>query len=1046
MPAGARAAGEGAARLRDDPERAHALRHPVIIVATALLEADGRVVHWSPGAEALLGYTAQETVGNYAIGLIGVDERQAEILDIYSRILSGNEWSGTYPVRHRDGSQVELELQTHLIDVGGGPPMVLATAVDARAVRRVESDLAVLDTFFSQSPVGMAVYDDDLRFVRVNAALAEANGLPVPQHLGRRVGEVLPGPAGEQIEQLLRQVLSKGQPIVDVRFHGPGEFGTERSWSASYSRLQDNAGRVFGVSSSVIDITERQDAEDLAARARERLVLLAEASTAIGSRLDLTQAADELVKAMVPELAEACTVYVLERQLQDGSGTRSRGQDAYLVRRVAFGAADEKFPREELPIGQLARLGSDTPYAEALRLGRTVTVSPADLPWVAANPSGKLGAFLASQGQLVRIVPLVARGSVLGFVSYTRRESSEPIDEQDITFSDELAARAAVAIDNALLYRRERETALARQEALRQANAAQGRLALLNDASIRIGTTLDLQRTAEELIEVVLPRFADFATVDLLTSVLSEDESATSARDEGVVLRAVAAGEANPSGLVSIADTVGQATTFDPAKGYSRSLQTGRPLMIPVVDEESLRRIASSPDRVGPLMAAGVHSYLMVPLRARGTVLGGAEFIRMQDREPFGQADLALAEELAARAALCIDNARLYRRERSTALTLQRSLLPQEIHHTLGMEIAHRYLPSSAVSEVGGDWFDVIPLPCGRVALVVGDVMGHGIRAAATMGQLRTVARTLVTLGTEPEQVLTRLDEVAASIGADQFATCVCAVYDPVERSGVIAGAGHLPPAVVAPDRTVGLIELPSGAPLGVGGVPFESVEFALPEDSILALYTDGLVERRGRDFDEGIDLLREALAGTGRSLEEDCDAVLSALIPGGGEDDVALIMAKAVSMERERIASLPLTNDRRVAGQARRFTDATLREWGLAALAELARLLVSELVTNALTHTDRPRQLRLFFDRVFTVEVADEDESSPVQRGPSEFEEGGRGIGLVDQLAHRWGSRSTRHGKVVWFELEPPSGWSAGSGSGPGSGDRDAPAHGSRP
>jgi anti-sigma regulatory factor (Ser/Thr protein kinase) len=357
-------------------------------------------------------------------------------------------------------------------------------------------------------------------------------------------------------------------------------------------------------------------------------------------------------------------------------------------------------------------------------------------------------------------------------------------------------------------------------------------------------------------------------------------------------------------------------------------------------------------------------------------------------------------------------------------LTLQRSLLPQDVRRTLGTDIAHRYLPSSVVSEVGGDWFDVVPLSCGRVALVVGDVMGHGIRAAATMGQLRTVARTLATLDMAPEQVLTRLDEVAAGSGDDQFATCVCAVYDPVERTGTIASAGHLPPVAVTADGTTRLIDAPPGAPLGVGGVPFESVDFALPEGSTLALYTDGLVERRGRDLDEGIDLLRHALAGRGRSLEEECDAVLSALLPSGGEDDVALIMAKAVPLDLERIATLALSADRRVAGQARRFTQAKLREWGLGALTELAELLVSELVTNALRHTDRPLQLRLFRDRTLTVEVADSDSQTPIQRGPAEYEEGGRGIQLVDQLARRWGSRATRQGKVVWFELEPPSGW----------------------
>ena len=1011
--------------MNESVERAQPRRHPLVTVATALLQSDGRIVHWSSSAEALLGYSAAEAVGNYAIGLIGVDERRGEILDIYERILSGEEWSGSYPVRHRNGDLVELELRTYRIDAGGAPPMVLATAVDARAVRGVEADLAVLDSFFSQSPVGMAVYDDELRFVRVNAALAEANGLPVAEHLGRRVADVLPGAAGVRIEKLLQQVLATGEPIVDARSEGPGPelLGNDHTWSASYSRLQDATGRVFGISSSVIDITERQDAEKQAARARERLVTLAEAGTAISSTLDLGQAAEELVEAMVPELGDVCSVYVLERHLTDGGAADPLGRSPYLVRRVAFRAAAEDFPREEFPIGQLHRLDPDSPYADALRQARTTVVSPSDTPWVMANPTGRLSTVFAPRSQPVRVVPLVARGSVLGFVSYTRRETREPIDEQDIALGDELTARAGVAIDNALLYRRERETALARQEALRQANAAQGRLALLNDASVRIGTTLDLQRTAEELIEVVLPRFADFATVDLLASVMRGDEPGLPAPHESVVLQAVAAGESHPSGLRSVADTVGETTTRDPGMGYAKSLRTGRPLVIPIVDEESLSRIVSSPDRVAPSLAAGVHSYLMVPLLARGVVLGGAEFIRMHDREPFGQADVALAEELTARAALCIDNARLYRRERATALTLQRSLLPQDVHRTLGTDIAYRYLPSSVVSEVGGDWFDVVPLSCGRVALVVGDVMGHGIRAAATMGQLRTVARTLTTLDMEPEQVLTRLDEVAAS-GGDQFATCVCAVYDPVERSGVIASAGHLPPVTVAPDGATRLIEVPPGAPLGVGGVPFESVEFSLPEHSILALYTDGLVERRGRDIDEGIDLLRHALTGRGRSLEEECDAVLSALLPSGGEDDVALIIAKAVPLDRERIATLALSGDRRVAGQARRFTQAKLEEWGLTALSELTELLVSELVTNALTHTDRPRQLRLFRDRTLTVEVADSDGQMPIQRGPAEYDEGGRGIQLVDQLARRWGSRATRHGKVVWFELEPPSGW----------------------
>jgi PAS domain S-box-containing protein len=1020
-------------------------------VATALLEADGRIVHWSAAAEAMLGYTAAEAEGSYAIDLLGSEQRRGEILRIYEQILKGEEWTGVYPVRQSDGRIADLEIHTYLIDSGNRPPMVLATGVDVRAVRAVENDLAVLDSFFSQSPVGMAVYDTATRFVQVNAALAAAHGISVSQHLGRRVRDVLPGAEGARIEAQIKQVLATGEPIVDARWAGPaggaaahGDDVRERTWSAWYSRLQDGSGRVFGVSSTVIDVTERHEAEEETARARRRLALLAEASAAIGATLDVGQAASELVKAMVPELADVCGVHVLEHRSRHGVAAGPADPMPYTVRRVAFDATGEDFPFEQVPTGQLLRLEPGSPYAEALRLRRTVFVAPEEMPSVLASPNSRLRDYYDRRAsRTVRVTPLVARGAVLGYVSYARLAEREQFDDQDVTLTEELIARAATAFDNALLFQRERETALARQETLRQANAAQGRLALLNDASVRVGTTLDLQRTAEELIEVVLPRFADFATVDLLVSVMRGDEPASPRPGEPVMLQPVAVAESFPSGLTSVADEVGQTITRDASLGYAQSLRTGRPMMIPIVDEASLTAITSTPERAAAGIAAGIHSYLMVPLLARGVVLGGAEFIRMQDREPFGRADVALAEELAARAALCMDNARLYRRERRTALTLQRSLLPQNVHHSIGMEIAHRYLPSSRVSEVGGDWFDVVPLSGGRVALLVGDVMGHGIRAAATMGQLRTVARTLATLDMEPEQVLTRLDATAAASGDDQFATCVCAVYDPVERSGVIASAGHLPPVVVADDGSTAQIDVPPGPPLGVGGVlggvPFESVEFVLPERSVLALYTDGLVERRGQDLDEGISLLRQALSAShGRPLEEACDAVLSALVPGGAEDDVALIMAKTTSLSGEKVATLALSGDRRMAGQARVFTRDKLRQWGLSAIGDLAELLVSELVTNALTHTDRPRQLRLFCDRMLTIEVADSDPRAPTVRGFTDYEESGRGIRLVDELAHRWGSRTTRHGKVVWFELELPNGNGSNAGRSADSGRLD--------
>ncbi|WP_354643992.1 SpoIIE family protein phosphatase [Kitasatospora camelliae] len=1205
----------------------------MVPIATALISEDGRILHWSPDAEALLGYRAEEAVGAMAAQLLVTDEQRPEVLALFADILSGRAWSGVFPVRHAEGHYVNLEFRTHPIAGPGGRPLVLAVASDVTALRRLQSDLAVLDGFFTQSPVGMAVYDTELRFVRLNEALARINGLPVAEHLGRRVTDMLPGINGEEIEAVMRRVLQGGDAVVDTRSHGrtPGDPGHDHAWSASYFRLEDSSGRVLGVSSTIVDITERYKAETLAARAQERLRLLAEATASIGTTLDLRQTSRELADAMVPDLADTVGVFALEH-LVTGDELRPAGAPGtQRVRRLALSTTDPDHPVEGMPTESVYRIPLDSGYARALDSGRTVTAPTWELPLLSSNVTEeRLRAYLGAKPRPVVITPLVARGAVLGMVVYSRRSGREPFDDADITLGDELASRAAVAvdnarlyqrqqqtaesreqalhearaaqerlalvntasarigtsldlaatarelaeiatprladtvvvevldalvrgarepgpgradrsavlrrmafhtvpgsgmhpiapvgsvhrfhpstpyawalahrrpvflprideqamnwftddperyaavrdqgvravmvvpliargaavgvatfyrsvterpydeadvalaaelaaraavsIDNALLYTRERDAAQQRQRALEAAGAAQQRLALLNEASTRIGTTLDLQRTAQELIEVVIPRFADFVTVDVLESVLQGDEPDPMPADGGVMLRAVAVGEIGEEGVMaSAADPIGGASRS--AQLYAQSLRTGRSILVPHVDEAALRRIVAHPDRIEPSLEAGVHSYLMVPLLARGTVLGGAEFIRTRNPSAFTAGDVALAEELAARAAVCIDNARLYRRERDTALTLQRSLLPQDVHRTPGLEIAYRYLPSSVISEVGGDWFDVVPLSGGRVALIVGDVMGHGIRAAATMGQLRTVARTLITLDMEPARVLRRLDDAAGALGEGQFATCVCLVFDPVDRECTVASAGHLPPVVADADGSARLLELPAGAPLGVGGVPFESTRFTLPEDGVLVLYTDGLVERRGRDLDEGMDLLRRTVASREGSLEQACDAVLTALGANSGQDDVAVIMAHARSIQGDRIATLELAGDHAMVRHARRFTRDTLAGWGLGGLGDLAELLTSELITNALVHAGAPIQLRLFRNRLLTVEVSDVEPHEPRLRRARAEDEGGRGMHLVNELAHRWGSRGTRDGKVVWFELEVPPG-----------------------
>ncbi|BFV60844.1 hypothetical protein KCMC57_up59480 [Kitasatospora sp. CMC57] len=1000
----------------------------MVPIATALIAADGRILHWSTDAQALLGYTPEEAIGARAAQLLVTEEQRPDVQELFRSILEGRAWSGVFPVLHRSGHHVNLEFRTHPVLGPEGLPLVLAVASDVTAVHRLRADLAVLNGFFTQAPVGMAVYDTELRFVRLNEALARTNGLSVEAQLGRRVTEVLPGINGAEIEAVMRRVLETGEAVIDTRSHGrtPGDPNHDHAWSASYFRLERPGGGVLGVSSTIVDITERYRAESEAARAQQRLALLNEASTRIGTTLDLQRTAQELAEVATPALADTVVVEVLDSLARGESAAPPSPADrSAVLRRMAFHTVPGSAMTPLAPLNAVHRYPPSAPFAWALSHRRPVllpAIEGAALHWFADTP--ELARQIRTDGvRSLMAVPLIARGAAVGVAAFYRNVTERRYDQDDLALATELAARAAVAVDNALLYTRERDAARQRQQALDETHAAQQRLLLLNEASTRIGTTLDLHRTAQELVEVVLPRFADFVTVDLLESVV-EGEEPTPPPDGGpAMLQAVAVGEALGSVVMAgAADAVGEASKS--AQLYAESLRSRKSILVPEVDEAALQRIVAAPERVAPSLAAGVHSYLMVPLLARGVVLGGAEFIRTGNTpEPFTEDDVALAEELAARAAVCMDNARLYRRERETALTLQRSLLPQEVHRTLGLELAHRYLPSSVISEVGGDWFDVVPLSGGRVALIVGDVMGHGIRAAATMGQLRTVARTLATLELEPARVLRRLDEAAAAVGEDQFATCVCVFFDPLDRSCTAASAGHLPPVIGHPDGTAELLELPSGAPLGVGGVPFDSRRFTLPEDGILVLYTDGLVERRGQALEDGIDLLRRTVADRRPTLEQTCDAVLTTLDAPAGQDDVAVLMAQARPVGADRFVMLPLVDDHAMVGHARRFVRRTLTDWGLPGLVDQAELLTSELITNALVHAGSPVELRILRDRLLTIEVADVDSRPPRLRHAKDADEGGRGMYLVNELAHRWGSRATEVGKVVWYELEAPPG-----------------------
>jgi GAF domain-containing protein/anti-sigma regulatory factor (Ser/Thr protein kinase) len=511
-----------------------------------------------------------------------------------------------------------------------------------------------------------------------------------------------------------------------------------------------------------------------------------------------------------------------------------------------------------------------------------------------------------------------------------------------------------------------------------RAQAAYGRLRFLHEASVAIGTGLDMEHTAQALVQAAVPRFADFATVDLEAPVLLGEEPT----DTGTEMRRVA--------IAGIRES-------------------------------------------HPLHSAG--ALITVQLKARGIPLGVVNFWR--SAKLFGQSDLSDAEELVAKTAVAIDNARRYTRERSTALALQQSLLPQCLPEQTAVEAAFRYLPAGSQAGVGGDWFDVIPLSGSRVALVVGDVVGHGLNASATMGRLRTAVRTLADVDLPPDELLVHLDDLVMHLTNDEeaataegeagsgvlsgvlAATCLYAVYDPVSRCCVLASAGHPLPVLVTPEGAVDLVCGVVGLPLGIGGLPFEATELDLAAGSLLVLYSNGLVTSRERDIDEGLATLCDVLTLPSASLDAACDTIIHRLVTDSPVDDIALLLARTRTLSSDRVAIWDVPADPAVVLWVRKWAVEQLDAWGLVDAAFTTELLVSELVTNAIRYGNSPIQLRLVHDRTLICEVSDTSSTEPHMRRARDYDEGGRGLLLVAQLSQHWGTRHTTTGKTIWCEQE---------------------------
>jgi PAS domain S-box-containing protein len=823
-------------------------------VAVVMLDTSGRVLLWSPLAEEVLGWAGEHIVGRRVGGLFGPGEgagftpghdplqgirsvgpqdagggsrrpeegpASGQAQQILAELLRGGRWDGILSLRHRDGHTVQVEARASLLVDGDGRPFVLASMVETSRLRTLEHDLAALDALFDSSPLGVAIFDGELRYVRINEALAAMNELPAADHLGRTVTEILDPEAAADLTELQRDVLATGRPVIDLEVRAPRGSGHR---SLSYHRLVDRAGRVLGISATVMDVTERVHAAKKAERARRRL-------------------------------------------------------------------------------------------------------------------------------------------------------------------------------------------------------------ALLNDVGSRIAGVLDVRRVAETIAEALVPTFSDYAGVIMAGEVADGGELPTAPFREGVPMRQLGVGAVHWTPVVERMLRRGQSIDFTEHSAFGTVLRTGEPRLISSGRELRAATYPGDP-KIAAAVELGITSLLVLPLRARGVVLGLLVISRARGREPFDPDDLSLAMELADRAGAALDNARLYVREREGALMLQRSLLPRTVPEPPGVSIAFRYVPASSGAEVGGDWFDVIPLAGGRLAFVVGDVMGHGLGAAATMGRLRTAVRTLAGLDMAPDELLRRVNDLGDDLAQNPvegwMATAVYAVYDPSTRRCAIAQAGHLPPVLVEhsddPDRCrARLLDLPTGVPLGVGGVGFETTELDVPDGAVLVLYTDGLVEARGTDIGAGIERLRETLCRRLDSLEDACDELLSAMEPGGEPDDVALLMARLGGLPAGSTAAWNFPARASAVRLARRQVRDTLVAWDLAPLSDVTVLLVSELVTNSLRYAHGPIGVRMVRGGSLLVEVSDPLPDPPRERVAAEDDEGGRGLQLVAGASRRWGTRHGPLGKTVWFELALP-------------------------
>ena len=946
---------------------------------------------WSPELQALMGLEPGDFDGHWSAFLeLLVDEDRAPLRAAAERAVEADEeLVASYRVRRRsDGALRWLESRGRRV-AGNEWVGVTLDVTDRKAAevqleeayRQLEETVARLDALLDYATVGFAFFDADLRFIRLNQVVAEMNGLPIDALLGQRMEEALPD-LWARLGSWLGHVLESGEPLVDVEISRlPGASGIERHWLGSFYPVRSTDGRPLGLGSVIVEITQRKRQEQEA-----RLMAAVGELYAVASDLDATLHGG--AEIAVPELCDSCALYVFPR--------------AGLAGQMGFAIADDELGDElraaegRWPLDVEKLVDRVAPDDSAYLLDEVTPGLIAD----AFDADGERRALIEAHGAVSAVVaPLRASGREIGVAIFTTTPTSgRRLQEADVGTGQELARRLAQVIDNVYL--------------AIEAAKAQARLDLFAQVGELLTVELDSEARLRAVAEVVLPTLADIAAVFLkrdddlleLVAFASDDETLQQRFDRADVWPKTSIKGLGPVG-----------TAF-------RRME---PILIREVEPGMFDEALRDPDIGEIVRAIDIRSVLAAPLSGPEGAIGVMAFGYTGSGRRYSEDDVPLVRELARRMAPALENALRFERQTEAAEALQRSLLPQTLPRLHGADLVARYLPGTVGIKVGGDWYDAIPIDDGRVMLAIGDVVGHGVRAAASMGRIRNVLQFCALDGLAPAAILDRLNRYLCGLADSDMATLLVATYDPATRALRFSTAGHLPAIVHRPNSPAMLLEGARGLPLCTSTTArYQEAECRLEAGAVLTLYTDGLIERRGESLDAGFDRLTAALEVGPDDLDALADHLVEQLVGHTAQaDDVALLLLRPRGGPRD--LELRCVASPRELGHVRRAVGEWLATLGVGRVqADEVVVSVNEVAANSIEHAyglDDAEFVVTGREAGGVLEVVVRDFGR--WRTRSSGDDRGRGLELARRLMDEVEVATTTEGTTVTLRRRPQDG-----------------------